>query len=188
MSDRSTHVTIEFRHPGFHDDPPGAGELYAAVGRFVRSWSEFEAVLDGLLGIIAAMPEWAEQRRIRQDLVPAPLSKKAEMWRAAFDGIPSLAPARKRALRLMKDALETHDDRTLLLHGRWLRFVKADPPTVEFERRQRKGEKILVYGGAFTADRVRAATAEAQRLTAGLAPLALPIGALPRPPRAAGTP
>src|SRR5690242_11162119 len=105
MSDRSAHVTIEFRHPGFHDDPPGADELYAAVGRFVRSWSEFEAVLDGLLGVVAAMPERAEQRRVRRDLVPAPLSKKAEMWRAAFDGIPALgtrpkagAPTERRRL------------------------------------------------------------------------------------------
>ena len=173
MAQNGTSITFEIKSATFARDPPGADAFYAAVGRFVRAWSEFEACLDGTLGIIAALPEWANERGKRQDVVPAPMSAKAAMWRAAFQSLPRLEPVRKLALRFMDDAVATHDDRALILHGRWLRFTSSEPLTVDMERRQRRGKKILVYGGENTVHQIDAATAVAGDLNARLLPIML---------------
>jgi hypothetical protein len=181
MTGNRMSVTIEFKAIPFARDPPNAEPFYAAVGRFVRVWSEFEILLDYVLGMIAAMPEWAEERGKRKDVVPTPMSGKAAMWRDAFRSLPRLEPARERALRFMSDAMDTHDDRTLILHGRWLRFTNSEPLTVELERRKRQGRKILVYGGENTIHQIEAATSEAADLTARLTPIMLFLVGLPRP-------
>ncbi len=63
------------------------------------------------------------------------------MWRSAFNDVPRLGPIRRRALKLIEHAQKTHEGRTIILHGRWLRFVATDPLTVEVERQKRRGRR-----------------------------------------------
>jgi hypothetical protein len=108
-------------------DPPNAHEFYAAFGMFMVAWSRLEGHVGGVLLQILTLPEAA----VLKAEFPKNWKGRIELWRNAFNKLPSLAAIAPGALGYIKEVEREVEARHVGAHAIWDEFVKGAPePTI----------------------------------------------------------
>jgi hypothetical protein len=97
------------------------------LGKFTVAWSRLEGHFSGALLQILAMPEAA----LIAQALPLSWERRAKLWRAAFNTIPSLQPMQRNALNFLKIVMDEVQSRHIGVHAIWDEFVPdAQEPTI----------------------------------------------------------
>ena len=127
MISQPTLLLITAHATPHHSDPSDADEFYAMLGKFTVAWSRFEGHFSGALLQILAMPEAA----LLTQALPFSWKRRAKLWRAAFNTIPSLQPMQRNALNFIKIVMDEVQSRHIGVHAIWDEFVPdAQEPTI----------------------------------------------------------
>lgn len=181
MAPGKINLTFNLVSDPFRGEPVDADRFYAAAGRFLMVWGRIEGNLDIMLGHIANLPDWQAPKSKIEELVPASMKRKADMWKHAFKTISSLQSEQPRSIKFMSELMELNDHRAMLVHGKWMKFINAHPLTVEIIKRKRNRGVIRTEIYDVTISHVEEMIETAKLLHDRLAALLLFAISRPRP-------
>jgi hypothetical protein len=108
------------------NDPPEAPKFYLALGTAVIAWGRLEGLF---LATLMMVIQIAKDKRIGPKL-PMKWKKQKSAWNDAFSA-PILSPHKEIAAKIIAEFDDLSDDRNLIAHGLWERFLLHPPTGIE---------------------------------------------------------
>jgi hypothetical protein len=160
-------ITMTFQSDPFMDDPEGASDYYAALGRAVFTWGRFESAFVNCLLIVSQLPGACDLSAT----LPLEWKRRRAFWEAAFGQLAPLDTLKKTALRLLPDIKDAVDDRHMMFHGTFNRFVAGDPVTAELKTMRMKGQMLHFETRHITIGHLQRFTERVDHLNSRLIPI-----------------
>ena len=105
------------------DDPPDADKFYWALGVANVAWGRLEGQFLTCLMLIIQL---ANDKHIATKL-PMKFKPQADLWKDAFERIPSIKPFKRMAAAFFAEFDELSADRDLMAHALWETFTPHPP-------------------------------------------------------------
>jgi hypothetical protein len=110
------------------DDPPDADKFYCALGVANVAWGRLEGQFLTCLMLIIQI---ANDKHHIGTKLPMKFKPQADLWKDAFERIPSLKPFKKAAAAFFAEFDDLSDDRDLMAHALWETFMPHSPLTIK---------------------------------------------------------
>lgn len=183
-------IKATLRSDPFLNDPLNAGELYEAVGRYIRVWSHLEEHFNSnlivMLGHRAVAP-LRNELKLDED-GPVSFKRKLKHWRRLWSNIPEFARFKTGALQFADQIGDANKDRNTLLHNAWQEFTNHDTLTVKSASWALRSGKLITATTSFGVADVRNMMQTADALNTRLLMFTFVLAKTSRPIEAAGTP
>jgi hypothetical protein len=165
---RSIQVTL--KSDPFIDDPPRAGELYEAVGRYIRVWSHledhFSSVLISMLHHRMVVPLMDQLKLDKEG--PVSFKRKLKLWRRLWCNVPAFVKFSDAALEFATAIGNANDDRNTLLHNAWQEFTDENALAVRSSSWLLRERKLTTRRVSFNLAQVQEMMADADALNTRL--------------------
>jgi hypothetical protein len=143
------------------DDPPDADKFYWALGVANVAWGRLEGQFLTCLMLIIQL---ANDKHIATKL-PMKFKPQADLWKDAFERIPSLKPFKRMAAAFFVEFDDLSNDRDLMAHALWETFMPHSPLTIKVLKiKAVKGAKVETHRTSISINELGQFTAKANSL------------------------